>query len=299
MKQIRFTTIVNPDPLRLQTLLNADPAHPHIHAVDMPYRLTSTWQDHGCELGLWQKDDQLLAWAVFQPPWWNLDYAMHPSVRGTSLETEIFTWGHEQMKQYASRTGDSFYGSVEFFADAPKAAETAVQAQALGFQKFEWSIIRFEMDLQQTLPQPQLPAGFTVRPLRGEAEVAAYVNLHRAAFESEIMTESWRRRTLAHPFYKPEIDLVVVNPDGELVGFCVCWLWQDIGHIEPLGVHPDYQGQGLGRALELTALQTLRSYGAGSMYVDHRSFNEAAIALSLQTGFKQIHDAVRYFIAIP
>ena len=202
------------------------------------------------------------------------------------------------MKKYAQRAGESFWGSVELFATTPNIDQTQHHLEALGFQKFDWSTLRFELDLQQTLPQPTLPQGFTVRPLRGLSEVKAYVELHQAAFGSEKMTVRWRKRTLAHPVYRPELDLVIANADDESVGFCVCWLWQDRGQIEPLGVHPDYQGLGLGRALELTALHTLRAHGARWGLVDHTSFNEKAIALSLQTGFKQVNEALRYYVDV-
>ena len=100
---------MNPDLEQLHSLLNADPQHPHIHRVDMPYRLTSTWQEHGCEVGLWEQRDELVAWAVFQPPWWNVDYALHPSLRGSSLEKEIFVWGQAQMKSYQSLPANWLY----------------------------------------------------------------------------------------------------------------------------------------------------------------------------------------------
>jgi hypothetical protein len=165
MKPITFTTTTNPDLTQLHSLLNTDPQYPHIHRVDMPYRLTSTWQEHGCEVGMWQQEGELMAWAVFQPPWWNLDFALHPLLRGTALEKEIFVWGAAQMKSYAQRSGDEFWGSVEFFADTPGVAQTIDHLIQLGFQKFDWSVIRLEIDLDQELPQPQLPAGFTIRPL--------------------------------------------------------------------------------------------------------------------------------------
>lgn len=298
MKSNHFTTTVNPNLVRLQTLLNADPQHPYIHRVDMPYRLTSTWQDQGCQLSMWEKGDQLLAWAVFQPAWWNLDYMLEPSLRGTAWELELLAWGKAQMMSYAQRSGEEFWGSVEFFADSPGVEQTIDHLKQLGFQKFDWSTVRMQIDFDQSLPQPQLPAGFTIRPLLGSAEVEVYVSLHRAAFGSEKMTTAWRMRTLLHPAYKPELDLVVVNPEDKPVGFCICWLWQEVGQIEPLGVHPDYQGQGLGRALELTALQHLRQQGARSVLVDHTSFNETAIALSLQTGFKQVNNALRYYMDV-
>jgi len=130
---------------KLDDLLNVDPEHPHIHIVDMPYRITSTWQDHACEPGIWGKEGQAVARAIFQPAWWNLDYA---------------------------------------------------------------------------------------------------------------------------------------------------------GQIEPLGIHPDHQGMGLGKALEISAYQILKNRRASLIKVDHASFNDKAIALSLKTGFRQKNKALRFFIDI-
>jgi mycothiol synthase len=296
MATIKFTTIKNPDSVIFQTLLNTDPNLPHIHVVDMPFRQTSTWQDHDCEIGIWQKGDEILAWAVLLPPWWNLDYAIHPLERGSTLEQEVFTWGKEQMMAHSKRTGESFWGSVEFFENTPNAERTIDNLTSLGFEKFVWSTIRFEIALDQETPQPQIPDGFAIRPFMGNSEVDDYVHLHRTAFGTDKMTKAWRIRTLAHPAYHPDVDLVVVSPEEKLVGFCICWIWNDIGQIEPLGVHPDYQGQGLGRALELSAIQTLRDQGVRFVHLDHVSLNEKAIALSLKTGFRQSNNALRYFV---
>jgi len=108
----------------------------------------------------------------------------------------------------------------------------------------------------------------------------------------------WRLRTLTHPAYRPEIDLVVANAADDPVGFCICWIRGDVGQIEPLGVHPDYKGKGLGRALEQAALRMMRSHGVRTLLVDHVSLNEKAIGLSLQTGFKQINNAHRFYIDV-
>jgi mycothiol synthase len=284
------------DFVQLQAVLNENLKNPHIHIADMPYRLTSTWQDQECQMMVWEKESELLAWAVFQPPWCNLDYAIHPSKAGASLEKEVFTWGKNEMMEYTKRTGREFFGSVEFFENTPKAEQTIANLTALGFKKFDWSIIRFEKDLNQELPAPELPDGFSIRPLRGDEEVESYVKLHQLVFSSKEMTVAWRMRMLKHPSYIPETDLVVVDAANNVVGFCVGWLWREVGQIEPLGIHPAYQGVGLGRALELSALQALRDKGARFIHVDHVSNNEKAIALSLKMGFKQINHAVRYFV---
>lgn len=291
------TSTRSPDPKadydRLKSILS-----PHIHAVDLPYRLASTWQDWDCELGIWEHAKRLQAWAVFQPPWFNLDFAFLTGEDDPGLIEEVIVWGIAQMKSYAQRIQDDFYGSVEFFADDPLASYLLPILDQLGFTPFDWNILRFEIDLAKEIPQPHPPEGFTIRPLRGETEIDAYVDLHRATFGSSQMTAAWRKRTLLQPAYQPYFDLLVVNPRGEAVGFCICWMDGERGQIEPLGVHPAYQGQGLGKALELTALQRLQEQGARYGLVDHASYNQAAIALSLQTGFQQSHNALRYYLDI-
>jgi ribosomal protein S18 acetylase RimI-like enzyme len=296
LKWTKFSTYKNPHKLDWQRLLNIDSDLPHIHIIDMPYRQTSTWQDLDCEIGIWDGDEEILAWALFQPPWWNLDYGIHPLARGSELAKEVFAWGKEQMMVYSKRSGEEFYGSVEFFENTSDAQRTAEILTSMGFTRFDWSTIRFEIMLDQELPIPQLPDGFTIRTLAGISDVDDYVRLHRAAFGSDKMTNAWRIRTLDHPAYRPEIDLVVVGPEDGLVGFCICWMRQDIGQIEPLGIHPDYQGQGLGRALELYAVHTLQKHGLRSVLLDHVSLNEKAIAISMKTGFRQRNNALRYYL---
>lgn len=295
---MQFRTTSRPDSHPLTHLLTANPNHPHIHTVDMPYRLTATWQDHGCEIGVWEDGNELMAWALFNPPWWNLDYVVRPSVRGTSLEKEIFSWGVEQMQAYSKRTGYEFWGSVSLFEDVPKASTTLATLTELGFQPFDWGVLRFERELGGELEEVMIPAGFTIRSLKGQEEVDAYVQLHRQAFNSDIMTTAWRSRVLQHPAYRPDLDLVIESSDGTLVGFCIGWVNNGVGQIEPLGVHPNYQGMGLGKVLEQTAFRRFSGLGIRRVLVDHNSFNESAIALSQKSGFRQTNNALRYYVDI-
>lgn len=276
--------------------MSADIQHPHTHLIDMPFRVGSTWQDRGCQVGVWEQRGEVLAWAVFQPPWRNLDYAIAPAERGSALETDVFAWGKQQIIAYADRTGEPLHGAVELFEDTPRIEQTVDHLHALGFEKLDWSVVRFEIDLDQAFPPYQLPAGFSIRPSSGTQELQAYVDLIEAVFGPHWMTSAWRARTLALPAYRPEVDLVVANAENVPVGFCCCWRWGDVGQIEPLGIHSDYQGLGLGRALERAACQALRGQGARRLYVDHGSTNEKAIALSLKTGFRRVNNTVRYYI---
>jgi ribosomal protein S18 acetylase RimI-like enzyme len=141
-----------------------------------------------------------------------------------------------------------------------------------------------------------LAAGFSVRPLAGENEVYAYVQLHRAVFESKNMTAKWRIRTLRCPEYRPDLDLVAVAPDGRLAAFCVCWLNRDLeqpsGQIEPLGVHQDFRQLGLGRAILSEGLRRLYLCGADRVYVETDKYRNAALELYQAVGFRVIYDVL-------
>jgi len=150
-----------------------------------------------------------------------------------------------------------------------------------------------------TVPGPVPPDGFRIRALAGQGEVEAYVATHRAAFGSTNMTADWRRSTLRHPHYAPELDLVAEAPDGTLMAFCVCWITPPLAaltggraaQVEPLGVLPAYQRRGIGRALLLEAFRRAMEMGARRMDVDAESYNEASRDAYASVGFRPAFEA--------
>ena len=125
---------------------------------------------------------------------------------------------------------------------------------------------------------------------------AVTVALHRAAFGAADMTVEWRKRTLCMPQYIPELDVVAVAPDGRLAAFCICWLGPRIGegYIEPLGVHPDFAGLGLGRAVLLEGLWRLQAHGAMTALIDRYEGDESARVLYESLGFRTHVRTVTY-----
>src|SRR3972149_5814011 len=113
------------------------------------------------------------------------------------------------------------------------------RAEHLHVIDLPYRLSSWALDEPENVHLYQPPAGFTVRPLAGEKEVEAYVALHRSVFESKNMTADWRERTLQHPAYDPNLDLVVESPNGRLVAFCICWRQKRadgslVGQVEPL-----------------------------------------------------------------
>jgi ribosomal protein S18 acetylase RimI-like enzyme len=154
--------------------------------------------------------------------------------------------------------------------------------------------------MRRSTPEPvklyEPRAGFTVRPLGGMDEVAAYVELHQSVFESKNMTVDWRARTLRQPAYRPDLDLVVASDDGRLAAFCICWLDGEsmLGHVEPLGCHKDFRPFALGRVALSHGLHRLQSLGAREIFVETDNYRDTAFRLYESFGFEVIQDVLVY-----
>ncbi len=287
------------DMQRIYELVQAFPAE-NFHVVDLPYRLCSPSAQEPENARLWEDEQgQLLGYAIAQQPFWTLDYCAHPAARAEGLEERILAWGLERWPQMMPRQE----GRLALWLDAREdQTERIALLERLGFVRDAWSMLHLSQSLARVLPPPAVPEGFSIRPLAGEAEVAAYVALHRAAFESNNMTVDWRRRTLESPQYVPALDLVAVDADGALAGFCICWLSQRAndhngsvaGQVEPMGVRPDLQQRGLGRALLLEGLRRLQAHGATTAYVDCDGENDPAFQLYEAAGFRIAYQVLKY-----
>jgi len=166
-----------------------------------------------------------------------------------------------------------------------------------GFIAEPYQTVTLRRDLRAPLPEAALPAGFHIRLLDGGHELPAYVALHQAAFGSEEMTLEMRKAIMHAPEYDPALDLVAVSPDGKLAAFCVCQIFreenaltgEECGWTDPIGVHPDFQGLGLGLALLHTGFQRLQERGMIRAIIGTRSDNERMLSLARKAGFSIDH----------
>jgi ribosomal protein S18 acetylase RimI-like enzyme len=273
----------------------------NLHVVDLPYRLCSWSFDYPENIRLWANEyDQLLAWAVLQIPFWTVDYACQPESQ-RELQPQILKWADEQ----AHRIVGTASGHPAWFV-AVLASQTGRirDLEEVGFisqanvGEDSWTQVLMEHAMR--IPaEARLADGFHLRPLQGESEVEAYVELHQTVFETRNMTLEWRSRTLQQPEYIPDLDLVLVAPNGQLAAFCVCWLAKGpngelSGQIEPLGVHPGFRRLGLGQAILSEGLRRLRSRGARQIYVQTDKDRNAAFNLYESSGFHVIQDILMY-----
>jgi ribosomal protein S18 acetylase RimI-like enzyme len=290
-----------PDKQMMIALARAFPTD-NLHVVDLPYRLSSWALNDRDNIALWvNAQEQLLAWAVMQTPFWTIDYTYHPGA-DKSLHRQILAWAEHRARQILDTPSGHPCWFVMVFvnqADRIRDLESAGFVCQANVADDSWSRVLMLRSAQIPVADYALPTGFSIRPLAGENEVEAYVQLHQAVFESKNMTVEWRMSTLRRPEYQTDLDLVVVSPDGRLAAFCICWIDRiseenPNGQIEPLGVHEDFRQLGLGRAILSEGLRRLRLCGADKVYVETDKYRNAALELYKSMGFRPMRDVLVY-----
>jgi ribosomal protein S18 acetylase RimI-like enzyme len=262
------------------------------HVVDLPYRLCSPAAQDPRNIRVWRDETgKPIAFAIIQLQFSTLDWAVAPG--HSHLTSEVFAWASARLKQIRAERDQDF----GFLIGSSSADDPTVIAS--GFEDDGWSTRHLSMPLTVQLPSPVVPQGFQIRPLAGRAEVEAYVSLHQTAFDTRNMSVEWRSHVLAHSAYQPLLDLVAENNEGKLVAFCVGWAVDvkgvKTGQIEPLGVLPEEQGKGIGRAILLSALHRMQTLGCETARVDAQSMNAASNRLYESVGFTEDWRSHQYF----
>ena len=176
----------------------------------------------------------------------------------------------------------------------------------LGFEQQAGYSVTMERPLTLLIPPAHLPNGYTMRPLAGEAEVDAWVTLHQAAWGTQNMKHAYRLSMMNVPEYDPAMDLVAVEPDGSLAGYCMCTVseaenelsGQKVGYTDPIATHPDYQRRGIANALMLQGLRLLQERGLEFVRLGTSGGNVGMRETAVSVGFR-ITKRKQYFIKLP
>ncbi|TMK65240.1 MAG: mycothiol synthase [Actinobacteria bacterium] len=154
--------------------------------------------------------------------------------------------------------------------------------------------MRVPLPLRETARWPE---GFTVRTFEPGHDDDAWVAVNNRAFAGHPEQGGWTGETLRQrareSWFDPRDFLLAFDQDLQLAGFCWTKVHPAAPPIEPaplgeiyvIGVDPDRQGTGLGRALVVGGLEAIAEHGitAGMLFVD--SANAAAVGLYEAIGF--------------
>lgn len=260
------------------------------------------------DLRLWEDGDGALiafgqVWTApdATPVDGSLYWRVAPSARGSGVEDEIMAWAEARVRAVA--------------AGRPARMRASTRAEfAYGHtlpQRYGMSVDRHFFQMRRPLDEPiepaVLPAGFALRHVAGDADVAAWVetfnlsfvdhwNFHPATLESHA---HW----LQHPSYRPEHDLIAVAEDGTIAAFSFCIIDaeqnarnnRNDGWIGILGTRRGYRRLGLGRAMLLAGLHRLQADGAAYARLNVDAANPTgALRLYESVGFGVVHSWHNY-----
>lgn len=237
---------------------------------------------------------QIVAFAFMDGP--NLTFEIAPEI-GADPGAAIIAWAVDQAgKRYPAPDQPPV---VEASCPDGDGWRLALLEQH-GFVRQPECSLHYARSLAEPVPPPVLPDGFTIRPLAGEHEAAAWVALHRAAWDTENMTLDYRLSMMRVPGYDPALDLVAVAPDGRLAAYCVCYIsaeenalsGRQDGYADPIATHPAFQRQGLARALVLHGLRLLAARGMTTARTGTSSQNLAMQRTAEAAGFRVVSRAL-------
>ena len=143
-----------------------------------------------------------------------------------------------------------------------------------------------------------MPDGYRLTTMAEYGDTASRSAAHRAAFSPSRFTDEVYAVVRETWPYRADLDCVAVAPDGSVASYTLAWLDEEnrVGEFEPVGTHEAHRRRGLGRAVNLFALQRLRDEGATEALVGCRGDDAYPIPRKLyeSVGFREIARAASY-----
>lgn len=265
--------------------------------------------DTARDMRVWEHDNQMVGFAQLWLPATGdvvdgyLWFKVHPEHRDSTLDAEIIAWGEARMREVSRDRGVRV--QLRSGTRTDQAERLAVLEQH-GFVLNRY-FLRMARSLHEPMPEPQLPPGFTIRPINGTGEAAAWIDMFNLSFidhwNHHDKTVDERLHWMREAQYNGERDLVAVAPDGTLAAFAFCGIYEEEnkrtgrneGWVNLLGTRRGYRNIGLGRAILLAGMQRLKADGADAavLGVDAASLT-GATRLYESVGFKSVLQFVNY-----
>ncbi|TKV29997.1 ribosomal-protein-alanine N-acetyltransferase [Arthrobacter sp. NamB2] len=115
--------------------------------------------------------------------------------------------------------------------------------------------------------------------------------------ENELFpTDAWPLEMFYTEFFQPDTRrYIVVEVDGEAVGYAGLMVVDTTADIQTIGVLPRFEGRGIGRAMLAELLDEARRRGADNVMLEVRADNPRAQVLYTRFGFEKIHTRKKYY----
>ncbi|NOK58790.1 MAG: N-acetyltransferase [Chloroflexi bacterium AL-W] len=240
--------------------------------VNAHYWKTETDQVVGLFISEYGKDDFFI---VVHPHFWTLfSEVLHWGLAfwaqgKTKISTTVFTYGQPKIELLLA---------AGFYEDGH---EENVRTYSLEQYDFSYN----------------LKPGFRLLRFSDYGHYESRVKLVHNAFNNPAFSEARLRSIQSSPGYQADLDLVIVNSQGESVAYCMGWVAEHnpkSGYIEPMGVHTDYRRNGFGKALAKECFQRLHQIGVERAWIASNAEPDVANLLYESLKPTSIKRAYRY-----
>jgi mycothiol synthase len=267
------------------------------------------------DVQLWEEAGHLIGYAGFsmtQNPsaiatdghhgW--LFFYIHPDYRNSNLGQRILNWAEQHIQRMGREWQLQVFKVREGLRDDQSYKQVLLTQAGFTIDRYFY---RMQRSLLAPIPQPELPAGFTIRALQGVDEVPAWNEMFNQSFVDhwsfEPETLEYRLHWMQQPTYEAELDQIAIAPDGTFAAFSYSSIDRKEnaragcleGWVNLLGTRRGFRQMGLGRAMLLTGLYLLKARGMETALLGVDSENPSgALRLYQSVGFQKRYTFLTY-----
>ena len=250
--------------------------------------------DPGLEnVRIWEMDGKVVSFLNLEGPI-NVFVQIHPGMMRTGLYGEMLAVAEAEL------AGLGADGKKKIYVWADSQDDIAHGfLRHRGFEKYirpETNARQGRQDLTRDIPEPKVPEGFTIRNLEGIEELPSRSWCSWKAFHPDEPDEKyegwiWYRNIMSAPLYNMDLDIVAVDPDGEIASFTTLWYDEatKTAYFDPVGTHPNHQKKGLAFACITEGLRRVKKLGCRMAFLD--GYSTPAKALYNKAGFHDFDTA--------
>jgi len=127
---------------------------------------------------------------------------------------------------------------------------------------------------------PSLTDSFVFRYMK-EEDIDQILKIEELSFATP-----WTRQSFENELNLNQFAVyLVLEKEGQIVGYCGMWLIVDEAHITNIAVLPEFRGQKLGEGILRMIMEVAKKRGAKSMTLEVRVSNTVAQSLYRKLGF--------------
>lgn len=228
---------------------------------------------------IWENENNEIVSAVIFEGLSFYSLQIHDDYLSPELVKEMMVWA----ENFRRSTLDKSKEKNEIFIEVQEDDEILNKLAIENGYKITDDYMLIFKDLElNTIPEKPLPEGYYFKNVTTDEDYMKKRVCHNNGFgipEDVYPEDSFKYLTKA-PSYNEYLD-VVVETDEIFVASCVGWYdnINKIGYIEPLVVHKEYHGKGIGKAIIYEVFKRLRKLGAKTVDMatneDNRKFYES------------------------